>query len=134
MNIRRHGLLAVVFASVLLISILTGCGNSGGDGPSLQDLPRYPNAAEGESMEQSSPGGFISGELTQFTTTDTFDEVLEFYKNELNQHNPEFLSKTSDLGRQTAISIPQKTGMLSVSIQEFTAEGTVNITFMVVGI
>ena len=134
MNIRIHGPLAVVVAFALLMSGLTGCGSSGGDGLSLKDLPQYPNAIEGESMEQSSPGGFVSGKLAQFTTTDTFDEVLVFYENELNHHNPEFLSHTSDLGRQTAISIPQKTGMISVSIQEFTAEGTVNITFMAVGI
>ena len=130
MNIRIRGLLAVVSAFILL----AGCGSSGDDGPTLQDLPLYPNAVEGESMEQSSPGGFVGGKMTQFMTTDTFDEVLDFYKNELDHHNPEYLSHTSELGRQTAISISQKTGMISVSIQEFTEEGTVNITFMAVGI
>ena len=69
----------------------------------------------------------------QFTTTDPFDEVVDFYSDALNTYDPEFLSHTTDLGRQTAISIPQKNGMISVAIQEFTAEGTVNITFMAVG-
>ena len=39
----------------------------------------------------------------------------------------------SELGRQTAISIPQKKGIITVAIQEFTEEGTVNISFMAVG-
>jgi hypothetical protein len=43
------------------------------------------------------------------------------------------MSHTSELGRQTAISIPQKRGMVSVAIQEFIEEGKVNITLMAVG-
>ena len=84
-------------------------------------------------MKQSSPGGIVGGSLAQFTTTDPFDEVVEFYSDALNKYDPQVLSHTSDLGRQTAISIPQKKGMISVAIQEFTAEGKVNITFMEVG-
>ena len=84
-------------------------------------------------MEQSSPLGIVSGKLEQFTTSDQFDEVVDFYTDSLNKYDPEFLSHTSDLGRQTSISIPQKNGMISVAIQEFTAEGKVNITFMAVG-
>ena len=133
MNIRMHGTLTMMIAFVLLISIPTGCGSSGGNGPSLQDIPRYPNATEGESMEQSSPGGIVGGNLVQFTTADPFDEVVDFYTDALNKYDPEFISHISDLGRQTAVSIPQKNGMISVAIQEFTAEGKVNITFMAVG-
>lgn len=133
MNIRIRGTLALVIAFALLISIPTGCGSSGGNGPSLQDIPRYPNATEGESMEQSSPFGIVGGKLVQFTTTDPFDEVVNFYSDALNMYDTEFMSHTPDLGRQTAISIPQKNGMISVAIQEFPAEGKVNITFMAVG-
>ena len=133
MNVGTHGTLAMMIVLALVLSISTGCGSSGDDGLSLQDIPRYPNATEGESMEQSSPLGIVSGKLEQFTTTDPFDEVLDFYTDALNTYDPEFLSHTSALGRQTSISIPQKNGMISVAIQEFTAEGTVNITFMTVG-
>ena len=133
MNMRIQGTLAMVIAVSLLISISAGCGSSSGDGPSLQDIPRYPYATEGESMEQSSPGGIVSGSLVQYTTTDSFDEVVAFYTDALNNYDTEFISHASDLGRQTAISIPQKNGMISVAIQEFTAEGKVNITFMAVG-
>ena len=110
-----------------------GWGCSGSGGPSLEDIPQYPNATEGESMEQSSPFGIVSGKLVQFTTTDPFDEVVDFYADALNSYDPDVMSHTSDLGRQTAISIKKKKGMISVAIQEFTADGTVNITFMAVG-
>lgn len=125
--------LAIVIAFALMISIPTGCGSSGG-GPTLEDLPLYPYATEGESMEQSGPGGFMSGKLAQFTTTDSFDEVIDFYSDALNKYNPQFMDHTSDLGRQMAISIPKKNGMISVAIQEFSEEEKVNITFMAVGI
>ena len=123
--------MAVAFA--LLVNISAGCGGSGRDGPSLQDIPRYPNAAEGESMGQSSPGGMLSGSLLQFTTTDSFDQVVGFYTDALSQYDPELISHTSELGRQSAISMPQKNGLVSVVVQEFTEEGKVNITFMAVG-
>ena len=133
MNTKIRGTFAMAVALALLIHLATGCGSSGGDGPALQDIPRYPNATEGESMAHSSPGGFVSGNLAQFTTTDSFDEVVDFYTEALGQYDPEFMSHTSELGRQTAISIPRENGVTSVAIQEFTAEGKVNITIMVVG-
>jgi len=117
----------------LLIGFATGCGSSSDTQSALQEIPHYPNAIEGESMEQSLPGGFLGGSVTQFTTTDPFDEVLEFYTDALFQYDTEFMEHESELGRQTAISIPQKKGMITVAIQEFTEEGTVNITFMAVG-
>ena len=133
MKIRIHEKLAMVITFALLMGIQTGCGRSGDDGPSLQDIPRYPNATEGESMAHSSPGGIVGGNLLQFTTTDLFDEVVYFYSDALNRYDPKLIAHTSELGRQTAFSIPRKNGMISVAIQEFTAEGKVNITFMAVG-
>jgi hypothetical protein len=133
MNMRMCGTLEMAVAFALLINISAGCGGSSGEGPSLQDIPRYPNSTEGESMGQTSPGGIVSGSLSQFATTDSFDKVLDFYTDALSQYDPEFLSHTSELGRQTAISIPRKNGMISVAIQEFTREATVNITLMAVG-
>lgn len=133
MKMRIPGTLSLVVAVALLITISTGCGNSSDKEIALQDVPRYANATEGESMEQSSPGGLVGGTLSQFTTTDSFDEVLSFYTDTLNKYEPEFLSHASELGRQTAISIRQKKGMISVTIQEFTEEEIVNITLMAVG-
>jgi len=135
MNKNINTTLAIVFAFTLLINITTGCGSSGG-GPSLEDIPLYPYASEGESMAQSGPGGFgfMGGKIAQFTTSDRFDEVMDFYTNILNKYNPQLMSHTSELGRQTAISIPKKNGMISVTIQELAEEEIVNITFMAVGI
>ena len=133
MKVRAGGRIAMAITFALLIGISLGCGGPGGDPPSLQDIPRYPNAVEGESMGQSSPGGILSGSLLQFTTTDPFDRVMAFYTDALSRYGPEFMSHTSELGRQTAISMPQKNGMVCVVVQEFTQEGTVNITFMSVG-
>lgn len=133
MEIRIHVMFAMAVAFALLICFLPGCGSSGDDGPFLQDIPLYPNAMEGESMQQSSYGGIVGGNLSQFSTTDSYDKVVDFYTDALNKYNTEVLSHTSELGRQTAISIQQKNGVISVAIQEFTEEGKVNITLMRVG-
>ena len=134
MNTRKHATLAMVIVLALMMGIAAGCGNSAGNGAALQDIPYYPNATEGESMEKPIAGGIAGGAMQQFTTTDAFEEVVDFYTDALNAYDTEILSHESDLGRQTAISIPQKRGMISVAIQEFTEEETVNITFMAVGI
>jgi hypothetical protein len=133
MDTRVPATLALMILIALLIGFATGCGSSSDIQFALQEIPHYPNAIEGESMEQSMPGGFLGGSVTQFTTIDPFDEVLEFYTDALYQYDTEFMEHESELGRQTAISIPQKKGMITVAIQEFTEEGTVNITFMTVG-
>lgn len=134
MTNRIHGTLAMVIAFGFLISIFAGCGSSGDEGLSLHDIPLYPNSTDGATMEQSSPGGFVGGKLAQYTTFDTFDEVVDFYTGALNGYDLKSISHTSELGRQTAISIPKKKGMITVAIQEFTEEEKVNITFMEVGI
>jgi len=75
----------------------------------------------------------MGGNLQQFTTTDSYEDVLGFYTQSLEAMHPEVLTHTSELGRQTAFSIPQKNGVISVAVQEFTSEGAVNITLMGVG-
>jgi len=132
MKIRMNGRMKLMIVLVLLMGFSAGCG-SGGDELSLQDIPRYPNATEGESMAKSSPGGMVGGKLVQFSTTDSFDDVVDFYTDALNKYDPQIMSHTSGLGRQTAISISQKKGMISIAIQELSSEGKVNITFMAVG-
>jgi hypothetical protein len=133
MSQELHRTLAINIAFAVLIGMPIACGGSEGNGPSLQDIPRYPGATEGESLAQSSPGGFVRGNLAQFTTTDSFDQVLEFYTEALREYDPELMSHRSELGRQAALSIPRGNGVVSVAIQEFTEEGTVNITLMSVG-
>jgi len=133
METRVPTMLSLMVLIALLIGFATGCGSSSDIQSALQEIPHYPNAIEGESMEQSLPGGFLGGSFTQFTTNDPFDDVLTFYTDALYQYDTELMEHESELGRQTAISIPQKKGVITVAIQEFTEEGTVNITFMAVG-
>jgi len=133
MKTRVEPTLALVVALALLTGLLTGCGGYSDIKSALQEIPLYPNAVEGESMEQSFPGGFMGGSVTQFMTTDPYEEVLEFYTDALYQYETEVMEHETELGRQTAISIPQKKGMITVAIQEFSEEQTVNITFMAVG-
>ena len=114
----------------LLIAMAAGCG---GDGLRLADLPVYPNATETSAMGRSGPAAMPGAELVQYTTTDGYEGVVDFYADALARHHPDVLSHTSELGRQTAFSIRRKTGMISVAVQEFTEEGTVNITFMALG-
>lgn len=125
-NIPPHSSTALL---LLLTFILYACGSPQQAGPALQDLPIYPNASKGESM-QASMLGMMGGSLAQYSTTDSFDEVLSFYNESLASHNPEVMSHSTELGRQAALSIRKENGMVTVSIQEFTEEGTVAITLM----
>ena len=71
--------------------------------------------------------------MQQYMTTDAYDEVVEFYTDALSTYPTETISQPSELGRQTAISVLKEQGVVSVAIQEFTAEQAVHITFMQVG-
>jgi hypothetical protein len=113
--------------------MLTACGNSASDGPAMSDIPTYPNAEIGETMEQHFPGGMMGGSLQQYSTTDSYEDVLDFYTDALIEYETELMEHPSELGRQAAISILKENGVITVAIQEFTAEGSVNITFMEVG-
>jgi hypothetical protein len=121
--------IATLCAVVLAFSV--GCGKSDNDDAlSLDTIPVYPGASKGQSMANSSMGGLVSGSLQQYTTTDSYDDVLAFYKTRLAANNPQVLTHTSELGRQAALSVQRENGMVTVSVQEYTANDTVNITFM----
>ena len=121
------------FALILLVNLLIGCGNSDDiNVPSLQDIPQYPGTEKTESMEQSL-GGFMGAKIEQYSTSDDFDEVVDFYMDAMSAHETEVISHASELGRQTAISVTRETSVLTVAIQEFTEEGRVNITIMAAG-
>lgn len=118
-----------IIVSTLSIFIF-GCGEPESTGPTMDDIPLYPNVEVGQSMEQSVPGGFMGGGLRQYSTPDSYDDVIAFYTDTLNQYDTEVINHTSELGQQTAISIRQPDGMITVAIQEFVEEQIVNITYM----
>jgi len=121
-----------ILTCTLILLFAGGCGRSD-SGPALSDLPSYPGATQTESMEQSGMLGILGGELVQLTTGDSYDEVLDFYTTELAGRDTEVIEHTTELGRQTAISITRDEGVITVAIQEFTDEDAVNITHMRVG-
>lgn len=123
---------AIVLTILVTVFCLSGC-SSKNNVLSLQNIPRYPAAAEGQSMEGSALGGMMGGELLQLFTTDPFDSVVDFYANELDKYNPETISHESESGRQTAITIKQDKKVVTVAVQEHKEENRVIITHMIVG-
>jgi hypothetical protein len=130
---RTMGRSTAAFALVALLAVGCGDSNNSAGKEAFRNLPHYPGAVASESLEQSTMLGVLSGELVQMTTSDGFDEVLDFYTAALAQQDVEVLNHSSDLGRQTAISIREDTSVVSVAIQEFASEGELNITLMRVG-
>ena len=118
-------------ALLLVLAICYACSSD--IDTAIEDIPLYPGATAGESMKQSIPGGFMGGALQQYSTTDSFENVVDFYTDALSQHSTEIINHESELGRQTAISIKQEKRITTIAIQEFNEEGAVNITFMAVG-
>lgn len=121
-----------ILACTLILLFAGGCGSSR-SGTALGDLPSYPGATQTESMEQSGMLGILGGELVQLTTGDSYEEVLDFYTVELAGRDTEVMEHTTELGRQTAISITRDEGVVTIAIQEFIDEDAVNITHMRVG-
>ncbi len=115
---------------VLSLCVVGGCVKSGVDERLVEDIPRYPNAEETESMGQSVLGGMMSANLLQYTTEDSFDEVMEFYSEALTEFDTKISTYSTDQGRQTAIEIARKRGELTIAVQEFPQENKVNITLM----
>ena len=76
--------------AVLCLLKLVGCSDAG---PSLAEIPRYPNAVPGESLSQSM--GFMTGEIVQLTTADSFEQVLDFYLDALAEYQTEKIGRAS---------------------------------------
>ncbi len=127
---RRFQILSVTI--LLFVYFISGCGNSKKE-LSFKAIPQYPASTPEQSMEGSGFAGMVGGELKQFSTTDPFNAVVEFYSGELDKYNPETISHTSELGRQTAITIKQEKKVITIAIQEHKEEGRVMITHMAVG-
>lgn len=113
----------------ILLCCAVGCNNQEA-ALSFQSIPHYPASVPEHSMDGAAPAGVIQGELIQLSTTDPFDTVVEFYTGELSRYNPEVLSHSSGLGRQTAITIQRDNKVFAITIQEFGQGERVAITHM----
>ncbi len=69
----------------------------------------------------------------QYTTTDSYNDVMAFYIDALIDEETDVISYKSDLGRQIVISTKQDNGVISIAIQEFSRERRVSITLMGLG-
>ena len=125
--------IVAVMIMCFLACFLGSCGNTKKE-LSFQDIPNYPASTPEQHMEGPGIAGMPGGELIQLSTTDPFDTVVEFYSDELRRYQPEILSHTSGLGRQTAMTIQQAHKVLTVTIQEYGDEDRVVITHMGVGV
>jgi hypothetical protein len=120
----------ILFYSFILLvnALLYSCSNETSGGPAISDIPQYPNSEQGETMQQSMLG--MSGSIQQYSTEDGFQQVLSFYEKELAQYAPDVMTHNLADGRQSAISIKNDNGALTIAIQEFKDEAKVIITFM----
>ena len=116
---------------LLMIAFISSCSDS--NTPAIKDIAIYPGAIEMESMQQHLPGGLMGGQIIQYTSDDSFEEILDFYQQGLEKHQPESIEQNSESGHQVALSIQRNQSILTVVIQEFQSEQQVTITFMEVG-
>ncbi len=112
-----------------LILMLSACGGTSGPELTLSDIPIFPDAKEAASMLPTDMAG-MKGNLKQYSSSASYDDVVNFYINALQTYQTHVVGHTSELGRQAAISIRKAKGGLSVAIQELAAENTVHITLM----
>jgi len=113
---------------VALVLALLACGEPAAPpAPVTADIPTYPGSEQQNSLR--AVGGKVGG-LIQSTTRDDFDEVVAWYRRELADRSPVVQSHDTEVGRHTAIDVPQDHGALSVAIQEGPLEGQVTITVM----
>lgn len=121
-----------VFVLVLLVSLISG-GCSKSDTPEQVQIPVYPGAKADEE-HNAKVMGISLGMVKRVVTSDSYDNVLAFYKEQLESYNPEIITHTLEDGRQTAITVVEnEAGSKTVAIQEFKKEGMVAITYMRVG-
>jgi hypothetical protein len=113
----------IVAVILIILFMLAGC-NKGG----LEDvrLPHYPGAVEDQSYNM---GGMA--QVKRLLTSDSYEEVLSFYKEELKQYDPEIQSYVLEDSRQTRIDVVnEEKRVISVVVQEFEGEDKVAIVFM----
>ncbi len=120
------------FILVLFLSFMSaGCTSS--DGPEQIIVPQYPGAVEDQEHNMKTLGMSLV-KVKRLITSDSYDKVLAFYREQLKDNNPEVATYTLEDGRQTAMTIKgNRDRSITIAIQEFKKEGKVAITYMRVG-
>jgi hypothetical protein len=120
-----------IFILVLLLSFIsTGCSRT--DHPEIR-IPQYPGAVE-DQQHDAEVLGMPVGTVKRLITSDSYDKVFAFYEEHLAVYDPEVVTYDLDDGRQTAFTVKEdRTGTITLAVQESREEGKVAITFMRVG-
>jgi hypothetical protein len=117
---RHYGIL--VTAVFIALFTVGGCGKGGDD----ITIPDYPGAVKDAAYDM---GG--KAQVSRYWTTDSYEDVLAFYKDRLEQYEPDIQSFEVQNSRQTKIDlINEKTRSLTVVIQQFEGEDRVAIVYM----
>lgn len=115
----------ITIAGILLLSfVVAGCSKA--DESEQLRIPGYPNA-----VHDQTHGMEGVAKVTRLITSDSFDEVLAFYTEQLKEYNPEITPYELEGGRQTAIKVSdRKKREITVVVQEFIKEEKVAIVYM----
>ena len=119
----------ITFLSWLML-MLNACGGSSSPGITLSDIPVFPDAKEATSLQPTTDMAGMEGNLKQYSSSASYDNVVNFYIDALQAYESHIVGRTSEPGRQMAISIRTANGGLSVAVQELAAKNTVHITLM----
>ena len=93
-------------------------------------IPEYPNAVEDQEVRAEMFGKDFGG-VRRVITSDSYDTVFNYYKENLQSYNPDVISHELDDGRQAAFSIMDtEKSSSTVVVQEFLQEGKVAISYM----
>lgn len=113
----------IVPAIFVMLFMTAGCGKSGLD---EVNIPDYPGAVEDQAYNMGD-----MAKVKRFFTTDSYEDVIDFYKEELAQYEPEIQSFDLEDSRQTKIDvINEEKRAISVVVQEFKGEDKVAIVYM----
>ncbi len=127
MKILRYSFILILFVSF----VSAGCSKS--DAPEQVQVPIYPGAKADEELDAKFMGMSL-GMVKRVVTSDSYDNVIAFYREQLASYNPEIITHTLEDGRQTAITVVEnEKKSITVAIQESKKVGKVAISYMRVG-
>jgi flagellar basal body-associated protein FliL len=111
---------AVIF---IILFMIAGCNK---DESEEVRIPDYPGAVEDQSYNMGD-----MARVKRLLTSDSYEAVLSFYKEELKQYDPEIRSYVLEDSRQTELNVvKEEKRVISVVVQEFEGEDKVAIVHM----
>ena len=115
--------IAIVAAVFVAVLILAGCGKGKSD---EVRIPEYPGAQRDQSYNM----GDVA-KVERFFTDDSYEDVVEFYKDKLSEYEPDIQEFEAKGSRQTKMDIvKEEKRAVTVVIQQFDGEDKVAIVFM----